>query len=68
MMMHGVTMWRAGVGTVVKSTSGRFKEGQRVVSAGKWNGTWQEYALADESSLVRSSIGKPTLMDNRTKM
>jgi NADPH:quinone reductase-like Zn-dependent oxidoreductase len=45
----------AGVGTIVKSASGKFKEGQRVVSAGKWNGTWQEYALADESSLVRSS-------------
>lgn len=41
-----------GVGTVVKSASGKFKEGQRVVSAGKWNGTWQEYALADESSLL----------------
>ena len=43
----------AGVGTIVKSASGKFKEGQRVVSAGKWNGTWQEFALADESSLVR---------------
>jgi NADPH:quinone reductase-like Zn-dependent oxidoreductase len=45
----------AGVGTVVKSASGKFNEGQRVVSAGKWNGSWQEYALADESSLVRHS-------------
>jgi hypothetical protein len=44
-----------GVGTIVESTSGNFTEGQRVVSAGKWNGTWQEYALADESSLVRRS-------------
>lgn len=44
-----------GVGTVVKSTSGKFQEGQRVVSAGRWNGTWQEYALADESSLVSCS-------------
>ena len=26
-----------------------------MVSAGKWNGTWQEYALADESSLVGHS-------------
>ena len=50
-------MWLAGVGTIAKSTSGRFREGQRVVSAGKWSGTWQEYALADESSLVRPSIG-----------
>jgi NADPH:quinone reductase-like Zn-dependent oxidoreductase len=41
-----------GFGTIVKSASGKFAEGQRVVSAGKWNGTWQEYALADESSLL----------------
>jgi hypothetical protein len=27
-----------------------------VVSAGNWNGSWQEYALADESSLVSHSI------------
>ena len=45
----------AGVGTIVKSASGKFADGQRVVSAGKWNGTWQEYALADETSLVRCS-------------
>lgn len=45
----------AGMGTIVKSASGKFKEGQRVTAAG-WAacGSWEEYALMDESKLVRA--------------
>lgn len=46
------TQGSEGVGTVAKSKSGKFKEGQRVVAAGGWDGTWQEYALVDESKLL----------------
>lgn len=42
-----------GMGTIVKSASGKFKEGQRVTAAG-WAayGSWQEYAVVDESKLL----------------
>ena len=49
---------RAGVGTVDRLGDGatRFKEGQRVVaapwSAKRGDGTWQQYAVVDETALI----------------
>jgi NADPH:quinone reductase-like Zn-dependent oxidoreductase len=41
-----------GVGTIVKSTTGKFKEGQRVVASWWPKGTWTSYTTIDESSLL----------------
>jgi len=43
----------AGMCTIVKSTTGKFREGERIVASWWPGGTWTTYTTVEESSLVR---------------